>query len=159
MNDLNLCQFIGRLGRDPEIRFSGDGKAVANLSIACGSSWKDKTTGEQQKRTEWVRLVAFGKLAEIIGEYLKKGQQVYVAGRIQTRKYQDKDHHDRFVTEVVLSDMQMLGGKRAATSSPAEPAASKPDAKKPADKTQGANGGGDFDDDIPFAGLGREYFA
>lgn len=110
-NDLNQCHFIGRLGKDPEIRYTPIGTAVANLSIACGQSWKDKDTGEKQEKTEWVRLVAFGKLAEIISEYCKKGKQIYASGRLQTRKWQDKDGKDRYSTEVVLDTMQLLGSK------------------------------------------------
>lgn len=109
-NDLNLCQFIGRLGKDPEMRYMPDGKAVANFSIACGQSWKGKD-GEKQEKTEWVRCAAFGKLAEIVGQYLKKGAQVYVSGRIQTREY-EKDGSKRYTTEIVVDTMQMLGGKR-----------------------------------------------
>ncbi len=148
-NDLNLCQFIGRLGKDPEMRYSPDGKAVANLSIACGQSWKDKTTGEKVEKTEWVRIVAFGRLAEIIGEYLKKGAQVYISGQIQTRKWQDKEGKDRYTTEIVANQMQMLGGKQSSGQNgggsgdefiPSSQAQRKPASAAP----------GDFDDDIPF---------
>jgi single-strand DNA-binding protein len=107
--DLNLCQFIGRLGKDVEMRYTSDGKAVANLSIACGESWKDKT-GAKQERTEWIRVVAFGKLAEIMGEYLSKGSQVYISGRMTTRKWQDQSGQDRYSTEIVADQLQMLGG-------------------------------------------------
>lgn len=110
-NDLNLAQFIGRLGRDPEVKYTNSGKAVCNFSIAVGESWKDKTTGEKQERTEWVNLVAFERTAEIVAEYLKKGSQVYVSGKIQTRKWQDKEGNDRYTTEVVVHQMQMLGGR------------------------------------------------
>ncbi len=138
-NDLNLCQFIGRLGKDPEIRYSGDGKAIANFSIACGSSWKDKNSGEKKESTEWIRLVAFGKLGEIVAEYLRKGSQVYVSGRMQTRKYQDKEGNDKYTTEVVADQLQMLGGKRTN------------DDDAPRDKLKEPTpGAGDFDDDIPF---------
>ena len=138
-NDLNLCQFIGRLGRDPEIRFSQSGESVANFSIACGQSWKDKTTGNKQEKTEWINVVAFRQLAEIIGQYCKKGQQVYIAGRMQTRKWQDKEGKDRYTTEIIADKMQLLGGKRDSTSETTQAAsAEKP---KPAE---------DFDDDIPF---------
>lgn len=137
-NDLNLCQFIGRLGRDPDMRFTPDGKAVANFSIACGQSWKSKD-GEKQEKTEWVRCVAFGKLAEIIGEYLKKGSQVYVSGRMQTREY-EKDGTKRYTTEVVLDTMQMLGSRPQSSDEP----------KKPGHTPSGQQGD-EFDDfgDVP----------
>lgn len=149
-NDLNKCQFIGRLGKDPEIRYSADGGAVANLSIACGQSWKDKQTGEKKEKTEWVRIVAFGRLAEIIGEYLKKGAQVYIEGRLQTRKWQDKEGNDRYTTEVVASEMQMLGSR-----SSGEIAAESAGEAKGQQTAAKPSGGGDFDDDIPFAQFER----
>lgn len=105
-NDLNRCEFIGRLGKDPEIRHSPDGAAVCNFSLAVG--WKTK----EKEGVEWVRIVAFGKLGEICGEYLNKGKQIYVSGRMTTRKWTDKDSgQDRYSTEVVADQMQMLGGK------------------------------------------------
>jgi len=108
---LNQCNFIGRLGQDPEIRYMQDGKAAANISIGCSESWKDKSTGEKKERTEWVRGSAFGKLAEIMGEYLTKGSLVYITGKMQTRKWQDQQGQDRYTTEIVISEMKMLGGK------------------------------------------------
>lgn len=141
-NDLNLAQFIGRLGKDPESRSMPSGQAVTNFRIACGSSWKDKDTGEKKEQTEWVSIVAFGKLAEICAQYLTKGSQVYCQGRLKTRKWQDKEGKDRYTTEVVLDQMQMLGGKRDATSGDqarrTEPAAA-PAGEKSFE-----------DDDIPF---------
>lgn len=107
--DLNHCAFIGRLGKDPETRLMPNGDAVANFSIAVGESWKDRN-GDKQEKTEWVRCVAFRKLGEIVGQYLTKGKQVYVSGKMQTRKWQDKEGQDRYSTEIVVSDMQMLGG-------------------------------------------------
>jgi single-strand DNA-binding protein len=112
-NDLNLCQFIGRAGKDPEVRYTSGGDAVCNFSIAASQSWKDKTTGEKKEKTEWVNCSAFGKLAEIVGEYVKKGKQVYVAGRMETRKWQDKDGADRYTTEIRVDQLQLLGGKDA----------------------------------------------
>lgn len=103
-NDLNLCQFIGRAGRDAEVRYTAGGEAIANFSIAVG--WK----GKDKEGTEWVRCSAFGKLAEIVGEYVKKGKQVYVAGRMNTRKWQDKEGADRYSTEINVDRMQLLGG-------------------------------------------------
>lgn len=127
---------IGTLGKDPEVRYSPDGKAVANISVATSEEWTDKTTGEKKKATEWHRIVFFGRLAEIAGEYLKKGGQVYVEGRISTRKWTDKEGKDRYTTEIVGSELQMLGGKPSAKPEQASPAAQKKD--------------DDFQDDIPF---------
>ncbi len=104
-NDLNMCQFIGRLGQDPKMRQTADGGAVANMSIAVG--WKSK----DKEGAEWISLVAFGKLAEICGQYLKKGSQIYAQGRMQTRKWQDKEGNERSTTEILLDQMQMVGGK------------------------------------------------
>ena len=104
-NDLNRCEFIGRLGRDPEVRFSADGNAICNFSIAVGYKSKEKET------TEWIRIVSFGKLAGVCGDYLRKGSQVYIAGRMTTRKWLNKDGVEQFSTEVVSEHMQMLGGK------------------------------------------------
>ncbi len=138
-NDLNRCEFIGRLGKDPEVRYSPDGKAIANFSIACGSSWKDRNTGEKKESTEWIRLVAFGKLGEIVAEFLRKGSQVYVSGRMQTREW-EKDGVKRYSTEIVADQMQMLGGKRTDDDAPRD---------KLKEPTPG--GTGDFDDgDVPF---------
>ncbi len=110
MSDLNRCEFIGRCGQDPEIRYTADGKAVASLSLACGEKWKDKQ-GNKQEKTEWIKVTAFGRLAEIISEYLKKGSQVYISGKWRTNKWQDKEGNDRYTTEILANEMQMLGGK------------------------------------------------
>jgi single-strand DNA-binding protein len=134
-NDLNQCSFIGRLGKDPEVRFLQAGDAVVNMSIAVG--WKTK----EKEGVEWVPLVAFGKLAEICAEYLKKGSQIYAQGRFRTRKWQDKDGKDRYSTEVVVDTMQMLGR-------PAGDAGGKPQAA--AATAAPASGGEEFNDDIPF---------
>lgn len=109
-NDLNQCQFIGRLGQDPEMRYMPSGDAVASFSVACGEKWKDKQ-GVAQERTEWVNCAAFGKLAEIIGEYLKKGSQVFVSGKMKTEKYQAQDGTDRYSTKIIVQNMQMLGSR------------------------------------------------
>jgi len=141
---INKVILIGHLGKDPEVRYSPNGGAVTNITLATSESWKDKNTGEKQERTEWHRVVFFGKLAEIAGEYLKKGSQVYLEGRLQTRKWQDKEGKDRYTTEIVAGEMQMLGGREGrgapTDSGGTEPAASKPSKAAP----------GDFDDDIPF---------
>ena len=103
---------VGTLGQDPEIKYTANGGAVVNVSVATNESWKDKQTGETQERTEWNRIVMFGKLAEIAGQYLKKGSQAYFEGKIQTRKWQDKNGQDRYTTEIVANEMQMLGGRQ-----------------------------------------------
>ncbi len=151
---VNKVILVGNLGRDPEVRYSPNGQAVANATIATSESWKDKTTREKQERTEWHRLVFFGRLAEIAGEYLKKGSQIYVEGRLQTRKWQDKDGNDRYTTEIVANDMQMLGS-REGRGAPADIAQEEPAAMSTAGggskaPSPAAKAGGDFDDDIPF---------
>lgn len=108
---VNKCILIGHLGDDPEIKYMPSGGAVANISIATTESWKDKNTGEKVEKTEWHRVTFYQRLAEIVGEYLKKGSQVYIEGRLQTRKWQAKDGTDRYTTEIIASEMQMLGGK------------------------------------------------
>ena len=108
---VNKAIIVGTLGQDPEIRYTANGSAVANISVATNETWKDKSTGEAQERTEWHRIVMFGKLAEIAQQYLKKGSQAYFEGRIQTRKWQDQSGNDRYSTEIVANEMQMLGGR------------------------------------------------
>jgi len=108
---INKAIIVGTLGQDPEVRYTASGSAVANISVATNENWRDKTTGEAQERTEWHRIVLFGKLAEIAQQYLKKGSQAYFEGRIQTRKWQDQSGNDRYTTEIVANDMQMLGGR------------------------------------------------
>lgn len=109
---VNKAILIGHLGRDPEMRYLPDGRAVANFSIATSEQWKDKATGERRERTEWHRIVAFDRLGEICGEYLAKGRQVYIEGRIQTREWEDRDGNKRYTTEIVAMTMQMLGSSR-----------------------------------------------
>lgn len=139
MNSLNLCQFIGNLGRDPETRYTADGSAVANISIGC--NWKTKSASG----TEWIKVVAYGKLAEIMGEYLKKGARVYVSGRMSTRKWKDKDGGDRYTTEVVADQLLMLDGKYGTT---AETATGEERPKRTLPEVSGSVG--EMDDDIPF---------
>ena len=115
MSGLNKVMLIGRLGRDPEVRYTPDGLAIANFSIATSEDWKDKATGEQKERTEWHRIVAFRKLGEICGEYLSKGKQVYIEGRLQTRSW-EKDGITRYITEIIASDVQFLGVKDSGNS-------------------------------------------
>lgn len=154
MASVNRVILIGNLGRDPEIRYMPAGDAVANVSIATSETWKDKAGGKQEK-TEWHRVVFFGKLAEIVGEYLKKGSLIYIEGRIQTRKWQDKDGNDKYTTEIVADRMQMLGSR----GDPAKPSgadakdyerASKGGASKPAEQKPKGGAFDDFDSDIPF---------
>lgn len=112
MASVNKWIGIGNLGRDPETRYTASGEAICNFSIACTENWKDKQTGERKEMTEWVRISAFGKLAEICSQYLKKGSQVYVEGSLRTRKWTDKDGQERYTTEIRCDDMKMLGSRQ-----------------------------------------------
>jgi single-strand DNA-binding protein len=159
MASVNKVILVGNLGRDPETRYMPDGGAVTNVSIATTETWKDKTSGEKQEKTEWHRVAFFGKLAEIAGEYLKKGSQVYVEGRLQTREW-EKDGVKRYTTEIIANAMQMLGSRQGMGGGDREGAgggggerpagtAGAAGAAKPA----ASKGGGkfdDFEDDIPF---------
>ncbi len=162
MASVNKVILIGNLGKDPEVRYMPSGSAICNVTIATSRQWKDKTSGEKQEETEWHRVTFFDRMAEIAGEYLKKGRPVYVEGRLKTRKYTDKDGVEKYTTEITATDMQLLGGREggggggtggdseigsapAARSAP--PARSAP-AAKPAAKS--ATGFDDMDDDIPF---------
>lgn len=148
MASVNKVIIIGNLGKDPEVRYMPSGDAMANISVATTDSWKDKKTGDKQERTEWHRIVLFGKLAEIVGEYLQKGSQVYIEGRLQTRKWQDKEGQDRYTTEIVADRMQMLGSRPAGDSTGERQQPGQSAKQQPARK-----GGGSFDDmddDIPF---------
>jgi len=155
MASVNKVIIVGNLGADPETRFLPSGEAVANIRVATTDRWKDKASGEMKEATEWHRIAFFGRLAEIAGEYLKKGSQVYVEGRLQTRKWQDKDGQDKYSTEIVANVMQMLGSRQGMGGGGVERdmperegAAPKAGSGKPA-----AKGGGKFDDledDIPF---------
>ncbi len=151
---VNKVILVGNLGKDPEIRYMPSGGAVANVTIATTDSWKDKQSGEQQERTEWHNVVFYNRLAEIVGEYLKKGAQIYVEGSLRTRKWQDKNTGtDRYTTEIIASEMQMLGGKRDGSGSAAykeDAAEGAAPAGASAGKSKPASGGADFDDDIPF---------
>lgn len=118
MASINKAILIGHLGKDPDSRFTATGDAVCTLSLATSESWKDKTTGEKKEATEWHRVTAFGKLAEICGQYLKKGSLVYIEGKIQTRKWQDKDGQDKYTTEIRADTMKMLGGNPAQEAKP-----------------------------------------
>jgi len=154
MASVNKVILVGNLGRDPDVRYSPDGAAICNMSIATTSSWKDKGTGEKREETEWHRVVLYNRLAEIAGEYLKKGRSVYLEGRLKTRKWQDKDTGaDRYSTEVVADQMQMLGGREDGGES-AQPRQQqqRPAAQQRQAPQQSAPAANlaDMDDDIPF---------
>jgi len=152
---VNKVILVGNLGNDPDVRATASGARIANISLATTDSWTDKQTGQKQDRTEWHRVVFFNRLAEIVEQYLAKGSQVYIEGRLQTRKWQDQNGQDRYTTEIVANDMQMLGGRAGAggggfeSTAPMDPPAQKSAA--PA-KTAAPAAGPDinFDDDIPF---------
>ena len=144
---INKVTLIGNLGKDPEVKYMPSGQAVANVTVATSESWKDKTTGEKKEKTEWHNVVFFSRLAEIVGEYLRKGSQVYIEGKLQTRKWQDKQGNDRYTTEIVANEMQMLGSRSGAGAPEPRPASSPAQDASPA---AGGSSGNDFDDDIPF---------
>ncbi|TLZ34891.1 MAG: single-stranded DNA-binding protein [Gammaproteobacteria bacterium] len=157
---INKVIIIGNLGADPETRAMPSGTTVANLRVATSESWRDKQSGEQQERTEWHRVALFGRLAEIAGEYLRKGSQVYIEGSLRTRKWQDKQGNERYSTEIIGNDLQMLGGRGGGAG--AAPMGGAPESAArggtgggaPAFAEESSGGGGgkgdDFDDDIPF---------
>jgi len=151
---INKVILIGNLGSDPDVRYTPGGAAVANLSIATTESWKDKNTGQRQDKTEWHRVVCFGRLGEIAGEYLKKGSKVYLEGKLQTRKWQDKQGQDKYTTEIVANDLQMLDGRPggAGDFGGTPMANNQPQQKnnEPMAQPVGAGDFSDFDDDIPF---------
>ena len=140
---INKVILVGNLGADPETRYMPSGGAVTNIRVATSESWKDKNTGDQQERTEWHNVAFFGRLAEISAEYLRKGSQVYIEGKLRTRKWQDKDGNDRWSTEVIANEMQMLGS-RPGSGAPAQSSAATAAPAGP------SSGSGEFDDDIPF---------
>lgn len=135
MSSVNKVIIIGNLGKDPEMRYTQDGKAIANLTVATSEFWKDKMTGEKKEKTEWHRVTFFDKLAEIVGQYLKKGSKIYLEGKLQTRKWVDKDGNDRYTTEILGNEMKMLSPKSEGETQ-----------RQPAPAASGA----DFDDDIGF---------
>jgi len=152
---INKVILIGNLGADPETRAMPSGTTVANLRVATSESWRDKQTGEQQERTEWHRVALFGRLAEIAGEYLRKGSQVYIEGSLRTRKWQDKQGNERYSTEIVGNELQMLGGRGGAQagSGGSPTSAGAGSAGTPSYAEESAGGGSrseEFDDDIPF---------
>ena len=150
---INKVILIGNLGRDPETRYTQSGSPVANFSVATSEGWRDRQTNEMQERTEWHNVVCFARLAEIAGEYLRKGRQVYVEGRLQTRKWQTQDGQDRWSTEIVAREMQMLGGRNQGgfPDSPGEPAPARNwGGESPRRREKAPEPAEDFDDDIPF---------
>ena len=170
MASVNKVIIIGNLGKDPEVRYLPSGSAICNITVATSRQWKDKTSGDRQEETEWHRITFFDRMAEIAGEYLKKGRSVYVEGRLKTRKYTDKDGVEKYATDIVATEMQLLGGReggggggmgggdemgemarepsRAAAPRSAPPARTAPQAQRPAPKA--STGFDDMDDDIPF---------
>ncbi len=147
---INKVILVGNLGADPETRYTPSGSAVTNIRLATTESWRDRQSGENQERTEWHRIVFFNRLAEIAGEYLRKGSQVYIEGKLQTRKWQDQSGQDRYTTEVVANEMQMLGGRPGGTANMSGGmGASQAPAREPAG-ADAPPAGDDFDDDIPF---------
>ena len=152
MASVNKVILVGNLGKDPETRYMPSGSAVTNLTLATSESWKDKQTGDQQERTEWHKVAMFGRLAEIAAEYLRKGSQVYIEGKLRTRKWQDKEGKDRYTTEIVADEMQMLGSKGGGAGAGA-PSSGGMQRERPAavnDSGMVSGPPGDFDDDIPF---------
>lgn len=163
MAAINKVILVGNLGKDPEVRYTPNGNAICNVSVATTRTWKDKNSGDKQEETEWHRVVFYDRLAEIAGEYLKKGRSVYVEGRLKTRKWQNKEGQDVYTTEIIATEMQMLGGRDGGggdegggggysrgegRSSGAPAPASRPPAPRPAPKSN--TGFDDMDDDIPF---------
>ena len=152
---VNKVILVGNLGADPDTRYMPSGKAVTNIRVATSESWKDRTTGDMQERTEWHSVVMYDKLGEIAAEYLRKGSQVYIEGKIRTRKWQDKEGKDRYTTEIIADQMQMLGGRGSGSGGSSEPREPSSAARQaPAEDRSTAPvdeaGGGEFDDDIPF---------
>jgi single-strand DNA-binding protein len=164
MSSLNQVNIIGRLGNDPEVKYAGNGTAVCNLSVATSERWKDKNTGEQKEETEWHRLVVYGKLAEICGEYLRKGSLAFFSGSLKTRKWQDQAGVERYTTEIRVQDMKMLGGRDAGGQNGGQQqggqqrqqqqSAPRTQNQQPQQRQQQGAGRNDppmdFDDDIPF---------
>ena len=157
MASVNKVILVGNLGADPEVRYMSNGEAIANVRLATTESWKDKNSGEKREVTEWHRVVFYRKLAEIVGQYLKKGSSVYIEGRIRTRKWQDKEGQERYTTEIEATEMQMLGGRQSAASSSggeaeyggSMPSSSSGGGSRPAPAKK-APSFDTMDDDIPF---------
>ena len=163
MASVNRVILIGNLGADPETRYTASGDAVCNIRLATTDSWKDKASGEKRDMTEWHRVVFYRKPAEIAGQYLKKGSQVYLEGRIRTRKWQDKDGNDRYTTEIRADEMKMLGARQDGDAGQSQQSGARGNSAPPQSATPPRNppggGFGDFDNDIPFnkLGAGRQH--
>jgi single-strand DNA-binding protein len=162
MASVNKVILIGNLGKDPETRHAPSGDAICNISVATTETWKDKATGERREATEWHRVVFFGRTAEVAAQYLRKGSQVYIEGRLQTRKWQDQNGQDRYTTEIRGDAMKMLGARESGGSGNAAPqdsagrqSAPPPGAASQAPQQQSGGGFANFDDDIPFAPCGH----
>ncbi len=163
MASVNKVILIGNLGKDPEVRYGPSGSAICNVTIATSRQWKDKTSGERQEETEWHRVVFYDRLAEIAGEYLKKGKSVYIEGRLKTRKWTDKEGVDKYTTEIIAQEMTMLGSREGGgggdemgsapaprSAPPARSAAAPAPAPAPKPAARSSTGFDDMDDDIPF---------
>jgi single-strand DNA-binding protein len=157
MASINKVILIGNLGRDPEVRYTANGAAICNVTIATSRNWKDKTSGDKMEETEWHRVVFYDRLAEIAGEYLKKGRSCYVEGRLKTRKWTDKDGAEKYTTEIIAEQLQLLGGREGGDAAPAPSPASRSNQRRapaPAPASRGGDdrseGHTDFSDSIPF---------
>lgn len=149
---VNKAIIVGNVGQDPEVRYMPSGSAVAEVSVATSEQWKDKQSGEKQERTEWHRVTFFGRLAEVVGEYVRKGSQIYIEGSIRTEKWQDKQGQDRYTTKIIANEMQMLGGRTGGSTGFQQDAPSQqaPARSAPSAAPAPAGASADFDDDIPF---------
>ena len=166
MASVNKAILVGHLGKDPETRYAPSGDAICNITLATSEAWRDKATGEKREATEWHKVAFFGKLAEIAGQYLRKGSQVYIEGSIRTRKWQDKDGNDRYTTEIRADEMKMLGSRQDGDGGQSQQSGTRgnrsnsaPPPSAPPPRNPPGGGFGDFDDDIPFnkLGAGRQY--
>ena len=166
MASVNKAILVGHLGKDPETRYAPSGDAICNITLATSEAWRDKATGEKREATEWHKVAFFGKLAEIAGQYLRKGSQVYIEGSIRTRKWQDKDGQDRYTTEIRADEMKMLGSRQDGDGGQSQQSGTRgnrsnsaPPPSAPPPRNPPGGGFGDFDDDIPFnkLGAGRQY--
>ena len=163
MASVNKAILVGHLGKDPETRYAPSGDAICNITLATSEAWRDKATGEKREATEWHKVAFFGKLAEIAGQYLRKGSQVYIEGSLRTRKWQDKDGQDRYTTEIRADEMKMLGARQDGDGGQSQQSGTRgnsaPPSSAPPPRNPTGGGFGDFDDDIPFnkLGAGRQY--
>ena len=150
MASVNKVIVLGNLGRDPEVKYAPSGTAICNLSVATARSWKNKTTGEREEETEWHRVVLYDRLAEVAGEYAKKGKPIYIEGRLKTRKWTDKDGVERYTTEIVAESLQLLGGREGGEAPAPSPCTAAPAPRPAAAPAPKSGGFDDMDDDISF---------